>query len=42
MGSEITADGGGLDVGECPSAAAPDLAVVVDEPGGAGDSLEDS
>ena len=42
MGSEVTADGGGLDVGESPSAGAPALAVVVDnEVGERGDSLED-
>ena len=41
MGSEVTADGGGLDLGESPSVAAPDLAVVgVEEAGGVGDSLE--
>ena len=44
MGSEVTADGGGLDVGESPSVAAPVLAravVVDDEEGERGDSLED-
>ena len=42
MGSEITADGGGLDVGKSLSACAPVLAVVVDgEVGDIGDSLDD-
>ena len=42
MGSEVTAEGGGLDVGELPSAGAPALAVVVDgEVGERGDSPGD-
>ena len=42
MGSEVTADGGGLDVGESPSTAALAFAVVVDrEVDDRGDSLEE-
>lgn len=42
MGSEVMADGGGLAVGESPSAGAPALAVVVgDEVGERGDLLEE-
>ena len=42
MGSEVIADGGGLAVGDSPSAGVPALAVVVDdEVGERGDSLED-
>ena len=39
MGSEVTADGGGLGVGESPLAGAPALVVV--EVGERGDSLEE-
>ena len=43
MGSEVTADGGGLDVGESPSAAPPALALVVDdEVGDIGDSVDEA
>ena len=39
IGSEVKADGGGLELGESPSAAA--AAVVGGGAGGVGDSLED-
>ena len=47
MGSEVTADGGGLDMGEspsaAPSAAPPALALVVDdEVGDIGDSVDEA
>ena len=40
IGSEVKADGGGLELGESPSAAAA-AAVVGGGAGGVGDSLED-
>ena len=41
MGSDVTADGGGLDVGDSPSGVRALAVVVDDEVGERGDSLED-